>query len=180
MIRRFITTAAAAAAGSVITLLGFGIAGAAPFATIPPNTYHGCVDTASQRTLKHVYVSPTSGTTCPSGQFQVIWPAGADNDPPPGTAGLDPIQVTTDGTVSFPDNTYLNVQCPSDHPYVLSGGGFIDDNSATMRDSEGAIPGPGGQFPQGWQVGFTFPQAITGSSGGRTSASATAYAICAK
>jgi hypothetical protein len=167
-----------AAGGLATGLSALGIVAVQAATTIPPNTLHGCVQ-GSTRTLRQVYVSPTSGTTCSSG-FQVIWPNGADKDQPvtAGPSGLDAEQVINETTVSYPDGTFADVQCPSDHPYVISGGGFIQDNSASLRDSYPVIPGPGGQFPQGWEVSVTFPAAITG--GGVTSATVRVYAICAR
>jgi hypothetical protein len=177
---RRLTIGISAAAGAVVALLGFGIAGAAPFATIPPNTLHGCVDTAHNRALNRVFANPTSGTTCPSGQFQVIWPSGADNDPTPqavtaGTGGLDVTVASQTGAPSCTGTPggalcqpHQSVTCPSDHPYVLGGGG--DASGFTLGQSD-PIPGA----PGGWIV-----RTYIASQTDPTPSVMDVYAICAK
>jgi hypothetical protein len=171
--RTWHAAAAAAGAAAALAVGGFGVAEA--LTAIPPNTLHGCINTNQDRRLDRVYVNPLKGTACPTGEIQVIWPNGPTTA---GPAGLGAEQVVNETTVSYPDGTYADVLCPSDHPYVISGGGFVDDNSASLRDSYPVIPGPGGQFPQGWEVAVTFPVAL--GLDGRTSATVRVYAICSR
>jgi hypothetical protein len=181
--------AAVAVGAAAFTAGGFGIAQAAT--SIPPNTIHGCVQ-GTNRTLRQVYVSPSSGTTCSSG-FQVIWPSGADNDPAPqavtaGHGGLDVTFVTAETTNNQTAGGSARVSCPADHPYVISGGGGATNGpvggneiaDAPLKDSyplnagQPASSGAEGGFVTGWYVDY-------GSSfDGSPVGTVTAFAICAK
>lgn len=132
----------AAAAAAAFTAGGFGIAQAAT--SIPPNTIHGCV-TGSTRILEHVYTSPTSGTTCPSG-FQVIWPNGPDDETTAitaGGAGLDTIVATAQSTGNQTAGGMASVTCPTSNPYAIAGGGTIQDGPIKQSEPFGPGPGPG-------------------------------------
>ena len=88
--RKHIGVIAVAAVAVALAASGGGYAlaadAAAPAASIPAGTLHGCVS-GSTRVLEHVFESNTSGTTCPSGSFLVYWgvtgPKGA-----PGPSGV--------------------------------------------------------------------------------------------
>ena|ERR1700722_14629606 len=59
-------------AGIVAAVVGSSTAALALTGSAATNTAtgaHGCVYTAKNRTLEHVYVNPKSGLTCPSGSF---------------------------------------------------------------------------------------------------------------
>lgn len=124
--KRAITLAAASAAAAII-LAGAGYAAASTAAVIPPGTLHGCV-TGTSRTLEHVYGSNTSGTTCPKGSFQVVWPKGADNDPAPVAVpslshhvlGNTPETVATGGSFTAGKTLVDTVTLPAAGAYQVS------------------------------------------------------------
>jgi hypothetical protein len=158
--------AAVAVGAAAFTAGGFGIAQAAT--AIPPNTIHGCVDVNHNRTLNRVYISSTSGTVCPTGSFQVIWPNGADTDAAPaavtaGPSGLDVVEVSqgTNADVAV-------AACPVDHPYVLGGGYTGGPDVVTDIPRPPIPPFTSTSNTGGWTV-----QASPGGSVG-------AFAICAK
>jgi hypothetical protein len=108
--------------------MGFGVAEAT--SSIAPGTIHGCV-AGPARSLERVYTNPNKGTTCPSGEFQVIWnqkgPAGPQGPAGPSTAGpagLDVIVVTGQNQ----NGGQIMVPCPADHPYLIGGGGSAASN----------------------------------------------------
>jgi hypothetical protein len=182
MKRTTILTAAALAVG----LLGAGFGTAEAVTSIPPGTIHGCV-AGSSRTLEHVYTNPSSGTSCPSGESQVIWskqgpagpqgPAGAAGaQGPAGVAG--PAGPSTAGPSGL-DDTYeygtglgeAIAYCPTDHPYVL-GGGFDDEGSPGQTPPEvwrSQPVNPTSPGSSGWEVIITDAQSQV-----------TAYVLCAK
>jgi hypothetical protein len=95
-VRKHIGIIAAAAVALALAASGGGYAlaadAAAPAASIPAGTLHGCVS-GSTRVLERVFESNTSGTTCPSGSFLVYWgvtgPKGAPGAPgPSGPSGV--------------------------------------------------------------------------------------------
>ena len=94
--RKHIGIIAAAAVALALAASGGGYAlaayAAAPAASIPAGTLHGCVS-GSTRVLERVFESNTSGTTCPPGSFLVYWgvtgPKGAPGAPgPSGPSGV--------------------------------------------------------------------------------------------
>jgi len=95
-VRKHIGIIAAAAVALALAASGGGYAlaayAAAPAASIPAGTLHGCVS-GSTRVLERVFESNTSGTTCPPGSFLVYWgvtgPKGAPGAPgPSGPSGV--------------------------------------------------------------------------------------------
>ena len=94
-----------AAVGAAVALAasggGYALAAdaAAPAASIPAGTLHGCVS-GSTRVLEHVFESNTSGTRCPSGSFLVYWgvtgPKGATG--PSGVVSTAATQLVTSST----------------------------------------------------------------------------------
>jgi len=149
-------------------LLGAGFGTAEAVSTFAPGTIHGCI-TGTNRVLEHVYTNSSKGLICPSGSTSVFW----DKLATAGPAGLDTIVVSTDGTAA--EGVDFQVTCPSDHPYVISGGENIQSIAASLMSNMPLFPGPGGQFPQGWEAqwGFPFPDGVQ-------SAPATVWAICSK
>jgi hypothetical protein len=137
-------------------LLGTGFGTAEAVSAFAPGTIHGCI-TGTNRVLEHVYTDPSKGLTCPSGSSSVFW----EQTNTAGPNGLDVVEVVVNvdmGGVAL---------CPSDHPYVLSGGFSGGVSTSTSLFSQPVLDGgPSGQ-QQGWGAG--------GFGSG-----AAVYAMCAK
>jgi hypothetical protein len=146
----------AVAAIGAIGLLGAGFGTAEAVSTFAPGTIHGCI-TGTNRVLEHVYTNPSKGLTCPSGSSSVLW----DQLNTAGPDGLAAVEVVVDV------NKEGVALCPSDHPYVLSGGFSGGVSTSTSLFSQPVLDGgPSGQ-QQGWGAG------VFGSG-------AVIYALCAK
>jgi hypothetical protein len=139
-----------------IGLLGAGFGTAEAVSTFTPGTIHGCI-TGKTRVLENVYTNPDKELTCPSGSSSVFW----DQLNTAGPNGLDVVEVLVNV-----DKEGVAL-CPSDHPYVLSGGFSGGVSTSTSLFSQPVLDGgPSGQ-QQGWGAG--------GFSSG-----AAVYAMCAK
>jgi hypothetical protein len=137
-----------------IGLLGAGFGTAEAVSAFPPGTIHGCI-TGTNRVLEHVYTNPNKGLTCPSGGSSLFW----EQTNTAGPNGLDVVEVVVNvdkGGVAL---------CPSDHPYVLSGG--FSGGVSTSLFSQPVLDGGTSGTQQGWGAG--------GFSSG-----AAVYAMCAK
>jgi hypothetical protein len=150
-----------AVAGLTVALAGTGLAAADAVTSTP--TYHGCV-VGTSRTLERVYTSKTP--TCPTGSFAANWnqtgPRGAPGVTTAGPGGLDVIEVSN---TTGPGTSVAVVGCPSDHPYVLGGGGVAGGvgNSIIVSAPDADSPATS------WEI-----------QGTSTTGTYTVYAICAK
>ena len=107
--------------------------------------------TGTNRALTHVYASPSSGTTCPSGSFQVIWPNAPTTA---GPAGLD-VQVVSES----PQAAGTDVNWPPDHPWAVSNS---YDASGVVQVTPLLTSVGGEELPTGWR--FDLPAGVQASS----------------
>lgn len=165
-----------AVAGLVTGLSGLGFGVAQAVTAIPPGTIHGCISGPS-RALQRVYTNPSSGTTCPSGTFQVIWnvkgpqgpagPAGPAGPSTAGSAGLDVVMVAAQDLTGG----QVMAVCPADHPYVVGGGGSAASELVSSAPSASSPPPP---KPNAWVVESSYGVTGQGNPG------VEAEALCAK
>jgi hypothetical protein len=136
------------------------------------------VDVNHNRTLNRVYISSTSGTVCPTGSFQVIWPNGADTDAAPaavtaGPSGLDVVTVSA-GPIST-NAAVAVVSCPADHPYEVGGGGQATGQLQQPLDASYPVINPSSGKASGWEA-----RVGPDTQGNFPPGDVTAFAICAK
>lgn len=157
---RIVKALVIAAAGGTLVAGG----ATAALADIPDSgVIHGCYKSISPHALS--VIDSDKGQVCPSGTKSLSWnqtgPPGPAGPSTAGPAGLDVIQV-----MSGPTDSSATATCPSDHPYVLGGGG-------RSTAAVGGVPEPLAEsYPSG--QGSWFAQAT------QTNLLVTAWAICAK
>jgi hypothetical protein len=153
--------------GSVAVVLAAGMGFA--FASIPDGNgvIHACYQSPPPAHGANLQVIDTgAGGSCSGGMVPLTWnQTGPPGPSTAGAAGLDLIFVQASG------NPPIIAYCPSDHPYVVSGG--FSTNSSPVNASfpisgNGNGTGPEGTSGNGWEATDT-----TGSPIG-------VYAICAK
>jgi hypothetical protein len=148
MRKRIVITAA-----SAIAILSVGIGGGAALgasSSIPDSsgTIHGCYRSMTGALR---VIDTGAGGSCLGDETSVKWsqtgPAGPSTA---GSSGLDTTTVSNSGTEGLGRS---DVYCPSDHPYVLGGGGYplnsgvVDTNASLVLDAPDY-----NTSPQGWAV----------------------------
>lgn len=132
-----------AAAGS---LGAFATAGAAT--SLPPGTFHGCVEYHHNRVLDNVYTDPANHPYCPKGSFMAVWNSKGPQGPagPPGLAGVqadepygnnvdpNPHLNQSDSTVPAGKTAVIWAACPAGK--VALGGGFRIGSGVLASESD--------------------------------------------
>ena len=152
-----------------------GLAAAGAATSIPAGTIHGCV-TGTTRTLEHVYVNPTNGTTCPKGSFLVYWNQQGPQGPQ-GPAGQNAILTVTAQTVVFnwpegsgwaTDNFTRQVTISREHAAPASDCGASATScwfyTETLADNGHSAPVDGHASPNGSSSDTITAAHITGIS----------------
>jgi hypothetical protein len=158
--------------------LGAGVA----YASIPApdGTINGCYKNSTG-----MLITIDSSASCPSGYTALNWsqtgpqgPAGATGATGPqgpagpstgGSSGLDLTYVTATGAPYYS----VTVSCPTDHPYLYGGGGYVDGGSA-LPGYPGNLGSPASPGSESGTQSWTVPDPSGQSS------PVTAYAICGK
>jgi hypothetical protein len=148
--RKHIGVIAAAAVAVALAASGGGYAlaadAAAPAASIPAGTLHGCVS-GSTRVLEHVFESNTSGTTCPSGSFLVYWgvtgPKGATG--PSGVVSTAAKQLVTKSTPTIETGGSFTARKTLVGTVALTAGTWLVDANFTATPNATTT---GDVFPQ--------------------------------
>jgi hypothetical protein len=189
--RRNVTWAASGVI--VLALAGGGAADAATSHSGSPVTYYGCVQSSGKlsRVIADVHTYPVtckSGTAIswnqqgpqgrqgatgaqgPVGATGATGPTGPAGPSTASTAGLD-VTVASGGSTSV---DYAVAMCPASHPYVISGGGWVQ--------GPGGIQLSGPYLPHEW--GPPFPGlnqwVIIAGSGWTPGEPVYAWAFCSK
>jgi hypothetical protein len=153
--------------GSIAVVLGAGAGFAFASIPAPDGTINGCYKTSNPAQGALIVIDSTA--TCPSGTSSLNW--NQTGPPGPSTAGATGLDLVFVQATGNPGNVTTIAYCPSDHPYVVSGG--FSTNSSPVNASfpvsgNGNGTGPEGTSGNGWAAADT-----TGSPIG-------VFAICAK
>jgi hypothetical protein len=176
MRNRIVTIAIAAFSG--LAFFAVPRAVAAPQVTIPPGTYHGCVDMNNNRALVRVFVDPAAGVHCPVGTFRIVFPHGAPSSVSgwlkvscavtsvDGNGGITAISGDT-ARCSFTAAT-LTVTCPPGSVVLNAMAGI-----AAQEDD-------GNSLGTGWQWNYDSPSSVTFKNEGEFFATQSGTLLCAE
>lgn len=132
-------------AGAITVLAGIGTGVAYASIPAPDGTIHGCYKNSTG-----MLITIDSSASCPTGYTALNWSqTGPPGPSTAGATGLDLVFVQATGT------SQAIASCPSDHPYVVSGGFSMASASANASfpvSGNGNGTGPEGTSGNGWEA----------------------------